>query len=121
MDRIKLPEGLREETISYMNDVISRLRNNDLLDNVDKAALVMLARNYDTFLIASEDVAKNGLTFMSIRGVLQENPSVKIARDAQNSALKIMVEFGLTAKSRSKVKSQKTDEETPFEAFVNNA
>jgi phage terminase small subunit len=70
MEQLNLPKGLRAETVSYMKDVISRLADNELLDNVDKAALVMLARNYDTFLIASEDVAKNGLTLMTVRGIL---------------------------------------------------
>ena len=32
--------------------------------------------------------------------------------------MKVMAEFGLTAKARTKLKLDKTDDDSPFEAFV---
>ena len=102
-----------------MKDVIQKLEDNGLIEKVDNAALQMLARNYSTFIKASKQLEKDGLTVLSDRGNIAEHPCVKIARDAQNSAMKVMQEFGLTAKSRTKVTAKKeVEDNSPFAQFV---
>ena len=88
------------------------------MEDVDGAAIQILAYNYSTFIRASKIIEEEGLTVTSDRGNIAEHPAVKIARDAQTSALKVMAEFGLTAKSRSKLPKLTSTEETPLETFI---
>ena len=42
---------------------------------------------------------------MSDRGNIAPHPAIKIAKDAQTQAMKVMAEFGLTAKARTKIEA----------------
>ena len=98
------------------------LGTNGVMENVDTAALTMLARNYSMFIKASKQLEKEGLTVISDRGNIAPHPAIKIAKDAQTSAMKVMVEFGLTAKARTKLPKLEanTGNDTPLEAFFKN-
>lgn len=113
-----IPKDIESDAKVYIENVLSKLESTGMLENVDNAALTMLARNYSMFIKASKQLEKDGLTVVSDRGNIAPHPAIKIAKDAQNSAMKVMIEFGLTAKSRSKLKGTKEDDESPFEAFV---
>lgn len=120
MENFTMPENLEPEAKAYIESVLQMLKNNGIIDKVDDAALQMLAYNYSTFIKASKIIEKDGLTVTSDRGNIAEHPAVKIGRDAQTQALKLMTEFGLTAKSRSKLPklSNADDEESPLESFI---
>ena len=120
MENFTIPENLELEAKTYIESVLQMLKNNGIIDKVDDAALQMLAYNYSTFIKASKIIEKDGLTVRSDRGNIAEHPAVKIGRDAQTQALKLMTEFGLTAKSRSKMPklSGSDEEESPLESFI---
>lgn len=122
MSNFKLPTGLNKETRDYMKDVISHLTEAGVMENVDTAALNMLARCYDTFVLASKQLETDGLTVRSDRGNISEHPLVKVRKDAITQSIKIMTEFGLTAKSRAKLpQMENADSElSPLERFVKN-
>ena len=122
MSNFKIPTGLCKETRDYMKDVISHLTEAGVMENVDTAALNMLARCYDTFVLASKQLETDGLTVRSDRGNISEHPLVKVRKDAITQSIKIMTEFGLTAKSRAKLpQMENADSElTPLEQFVKN-
>ena len=115
-----IPENLEPEARAYMQNVLQMLEDNGIIEDVDDAALQMLAYNYSTFIKASKIVEQEGLTITSDRGNIAEHPAVKIGRDAQTQALKVMTEFGLTAKSRSKLPllDDANSEESPLETFI---
>lgn len=118
MEKFEISESLAEEAKAYIKDVLLMLEQNGIMEDVDGAAIQMLAYNYSTFIRASKIIEEEGLTVTSDRGNIAEHPAVKIARDAQTSALKVMAEFGLTAKSRSKLPKLTSNEETPLETFI---
>lgn len=118
MKKIMIPNNLAEEAKAYIEDVLLMLEQSGIMEDVDEAAIQMLAHNYSTFIKANKIIDEQGLTVTSDRGNIAEHPAVKIARDAQTSALKVMAEFGLTAKSRSKLPKLSTTEESPLEAFI---
>jgi len=59
------------------------LEEKGIIENVDDAAIKMLAYNYSTFIKANKIIEDEGLTVTSDRGNVAEHPAVKIARDAQ--------------------------------------
>lgn len=121
MDKFKIPNDIESEAKKYITDVCDMLESNGLMENVDTAALTMLARNYSMFIKASKQLEKDGLTVVSDRGNMAPHPAIKIAKDAQTQAMKVMAEFGLTAKARTKLPNLDSPTESPLEAFVKNS
>ena len=122
-NNFKIPTDIEKEDKDYMKDVILMLEDNSLMKDVDNAALTMLARNYSMFIKASKQLEKDGLTVVSDRGNIAPHPAIKIAKDAQIQAMKVMEKFGLTAKDRTKIaKLNSGDKElSPLEQFVKNS
>lgn len=122
-NKFKIPTDIEKEAKDYLKDVILMLEDNSLMKNVDNAALTMLARNYSMFIKASKQLEKDGLTVVSDRGNIAPHPAIKIAKDAQIQAMKVMEKFGLTAKDRTKIaKLNSGDKElSPLEQFVKNS
>lgn len=115
-----IPTDIEDEAKNYIQDVLKMLEENGVMEDVDTAALTMLARNYSMFIKASKQLEKDGLTVVSDRGNLSPHPAIKIAKDAQIQAMKVMAEFGLTAKARTKLPKLEanTGTESPLEAFI---
>lgn len=122
-NNFKIPTDIEKEAKDYMKDVILMLEDNSLMKNVDNAALTMLARNYSMFIKASKQLEKDGLTVVSDRGNIAPHPAIKIAKDAQTQAMKVMEKFGLTAKDRTKIAklSDNSKELSPLEQFVKDS
>lgn len=122
-NNFKIPTDIEKEAKDYMKDVILMLEDNSLMKNVDNAALTMLARNYSMFIKASKQLEKDGLTVTSDRGNIAPHPAIKIAKDAQIQAMKVMEKFGLTAKDRTKIAklSDNSKELSPLEQFVKDS
>ena len=78
-----IPNDIEKDAVEYMQNVLQNLEDNGVLENVDSAALTMLARNYSMFIKASKQLEKDGLTVISDRGNLSPHPAIKIAKDAQ--------------------------------------
>ena len=118
----EIPDDIQEEAKAYMQNVCDMLQTKGVMENVDTAALTMLARNYSMFIQANKQLEKDGLTVTSDRGNIAPHPAIKIAKDAQTSAMKVMLEFGLTAKARTKLTKMATaEEDSPLESFVKNS
>lgn len=114
-----IPKDIEIEAEEYMDNVLLDLEDRGVLENVDSAALTMLAQNYSMFIKASKQLEIDGLTVTSDRGNISPHPLIKIAKDAQTQAMKVMLEFGLTAKARTKLpKKDNEKEESPFEQFI---
>lgn len=122
-NKFKIPTDIEKEAKDYMKDVILMLEDNSLMKNVDNAALTMLARNYSMFIKAGKQLEKDGLTVVSDRGNIAPHPAIKIAKDAQIQAMKVMEKFGLTAKDRTKIAklSDNRKELSPLEQFVKDS
>lgn len=118
--KFTIPTDIEDEAKVYIQDVLDMLKSNGVMEDVDTAALTMLARNYSMFIKASKQLEQEGLTVVSDRGNLSPHPAIKIAKDAQTSAMKVMAEFGLTAKARTKLPKLEatTGADTPLESFL---
>lgn len=113
------PKGIDPKAEAYIKRVVKYLEKNGQIDEVDDAALTMLAINYSLFLQASQDTMENGLTVDGSRGPIS-NPTVKVARDCQVQAMNIMSKFGLTALDRRKLlEDDEVDEDSPLMQFIN--
>lgn len=123
MNNFKIPKDIEKEAKEYMTNVIKMLEENGVMKDVDTAALTMLARNYSMFIKASKQLELEGLTVTSDRGNIAPHPAIKIAKDAQTQAMRVMEKFGLTAKDRTKIAklSDNSKELSPLEQFVKDS
>lgn len=123
MNNFKIPKDIEKEAKEYMTNVIKMLEENGVMKDVDTAALTMLARNYSMFIKASKQLEIEGLTVKSDRGNIAPHPAIKIAKDAQTQAMRVMEKFGLTAKDRTKIAklSDGSKELSPLEQFVKDS
>lgn len=123
MNNFKIPKDIEKEAKEYMTNVIKMLEDNGVMKDVDTAALTMLARNYSMFIKASKQLELEGLTVQSDRGNIAPHPAIKIAKDAQTQAMRVMEKFGLTAKDRTKIAklSDNSKELSPLEQFVKDS
>ena len=78
MEKFKIPSDIEDEAKKYITDVCDMLESNGVMERVDTAALTMLARNYSTFIKASKQLEKDGLTVVSDRGNIAAHPAIKI-------------------------------------------
>lgn len=123
MIKYKIPSDIEDEAKAYMKNVISQLDEAGVLVDVDSAALNMLARHYSMFIKANNELKNQDLLCVNSKGQLAPNPLIKIIKDSQIQCLNIMKDFGLTAKSRTKLpKLDNSDKElSPLEQFVKDA
>jgi P27 family predicted phage terminase small subunit len=111
------PKNMHPTASRFIKTILHVLKQNNLLENVDGAAITMLAVNYSTFIKASEQLEEEGLTvFSETKGVIA-NPLIKIAKDAQVTAMTLLKEFGLTARSRTKLQVT-TEDDSPLANFI---
>jgi phage terminase small subunit len=54
MKKIMIPNNLAEEAKAYIEDVLLMLEQSGIMEDVDEAAIQMLAYNYSTFIKASK-------------------------------------------------------------------
>ena len=117
MNKFKIPNDIESEAKKYITDVCDMLESNGVMENVDTAALTMLARNYSMFIKASKQLETDGLTVVSDRGNISPHPAIKIAKDAQIQAMKVMAE----ARTKLPKLDASNTTESPLEAFVKNS
>ena len=113
-----IPQDIELEAQTYIQNVVNELANSELYKEIDDAALTMLARNYSMFITASKQLAREGMTIVNAQDNVVTHPAIKIAKDAQSAATTLMKEFGLTAKSRTKLPVREKDDESAFMQFV---
>lgn len=82
MINFNIPSDIEDEAKEYITDVCNMLEKNGVMENVDTAALTMLARNYSMYIKANKQLEQDGLTVVSDRGNLSPHPAIKIANDA---------------------------------------
>lgn len=119
--KFEIPKDIEKEAADYIKKVVLYLEKNNQFDDVDTAALTMLAYNYSLFLKSTKDICENGILKKGSRNNDIPNPAIKIANDAQIQAVKIMEKFGLTAKDRKKlIIDDDEEEDSPLMQFIKN-
>lgn len=109
--KILLPDNLCEDTERYIHKVIDYLKKADKLNAIDEGTIHLLASSYDQYLKATDLVNTQGLVVPGAKNSVIPHPAVRIAKDAKSMALNIMVQMGLTLKSRTKLNQIEPDAE----------
>jgi P27 family predicted phage terminase small subunit len=119
-----MKEGLSPETLLFMDDVMKYLNRAKAVNNIDLGALRMLAVSYEMYL-RSTIILQNEGPILKYKKRLILNPAQNAANKNYDQVIKIMTEYGLTIKSRSRISTLKDDKtadtKTPIVQFMKKA
>jgi len=83
--------------------------------------LQMLANTYDLYMNCKEKIREEGLLITDRFGALTKNPLLKVQIDAQIQCLKMVQEFGLSAKAMLNMKLQDNNDEEFIESLTSES
>ena len=95
-------KGMRREV--WM-DIVPKLIKAGVATNIDVYALEALCEKWCEYRIAQDSLNERGSVILTRTGVPQLSPYYSVAKQALGDFGKLMTEFGMTASSRTKIKS----------------
>lgn len=98
------PTWLGREAKAEWRRVVPELERLRLLSRVTRASLTAYCQTWETFVLATQLLAKEGLVIEAKQGLLS-HPAVGIQRAAGAELRRWAVEYGLTPASEQKVKA----------------
>jgi len=117
-----IPSNITDKAKRFMKELLIVLEDKNIHTTLDKTAISLLAHTYDNYIKATEMLEHDGLTLYNYTSAgknMKAHPAVKIQLDAQIQLTKLLIEFGLTPKSRRDIASDKASPEaSPLELFV---
>ena len=72
---------------------------------LDETALTIYATEYSRWVRAESLLAEQGDTLVTDKGYRYVNPSFAVARQAKDTMMRILTEFGMTPSARSRIKA----------------
>lgn len=105
------PKNVHTKAKARMKEVITKLNETGAADTVDTGALDLLCCAYSTYYSSYEELMEKGFTKTDRYGNIQAHPLVAINKYAFQQVVELSKEFGLTVKSRGKIKDVQAPEE----------
>lgn len=102
-DKPSCPKHIQGEARREWNRISKDLHSAGLLSKIDKAALAIYCQAWGRWIEAEENIRKVGPIVKSPSGYPIQNPFLSVANRAMSQMQKIMVEFGMTPSSRSRI------------------
>lgn len=91
-----------------------------ILTESDRSALIAYCSAWGRWIEAEEQIKKSGMLIKAPSGYPIHNPWLAISNKAFDQMMKLMVEFGLTPSSRSKIQTVGPEEKSGVEEFLGN-
>lgn len=113
------PDWLSPDAAAHWPLIARQLEDAQVLTVMDAPALALYCEAFARWKKANDHVLQHGQVIKSPTGVLKQSPYVLIANKAHDQMAKLLVEFGMTPSSRSRVSKAKPDEDrNPFAGLV---
>lgn len=100
-----MPEGLSEDAQAHWPAVAKMLEEAGVLTTIDAMALGLFCETYAQWRFATDQVSARPI--VKRKGIPYRSPYFPLVKETQDRLLKIMIEFGMTPASRSKVSAVK--------------
>lgn len=98
--------------------VTRELKALGLVSQIDRAALAAYCIAYGRWVEAERQVRTEGAIVLTDKGNPIQNPALAIANKAMDQMRKLIVEFGMTPSSRSRVAVTPADATDPAKGFL---
>lgn len=107
----KCPSYVTGKARDHWKDIARQLTAVRVLTVMDEAALAAYCIQFNRYMDAKVAVERHGLTMVTITGHLVIRPEVDIMDRAHDRMIKLLMEFGCTPASRTKVRVAKGAED----------
>lgn len=115
--RVRLPvcpPHLQGEARKEWSRVGKKLLAYGLVTDIDRSALAIYCQAWARWVEAEQQLAKYGTVIKSPNGYPMQSPYLAIANKAMDQMAKILVEFGMSPSSRSRVTVQRQEAPVPL-------
>jgi P27 family predicted phage terminase small subunit len=116
--RPERPKDLDPKARAEWDRVIPLLEEMRVISRVDGAALAVYCRAYSTWRKACADIDENGLFSETVLGGVKPNPAVAMQIQAGAQMARVLVEFGATPSSRSRLTAPADRAQDELGAFL---
>lgn len=99
------PEILDPVARAEWDRIVALLAGSGVLSRVDGAALTLYCQTFSHWVEAEKSLQAKGLLIETPEGALRPSPYMGISQKAVETMHRLLVEFGLTPSSRSRIKS----------------
>jgi P27 family predicted phage terminase small subunit len=114
----EMPEWLSPSAAKHWPVVARQLRDAGVLTSMDSAALALYCEAFARYLHANQQIAKFGPVVKAPSGFPVQSPFLAIANKAHEQMTKMLIEFGMTPSSRTKVQKAPSGEGDAYAGFV---
>ena len=112
------PDYLCEIALEEWNRIVPELLKLKLVSEIDRTGVILYCESYARWVTAIQDIKTLGTVVLTGSGTLMKNPAVNVANESLDAIRKMLVEYGMTPASRSKVSTPgKTKEKDGWEDF----
>lgn len=106
------PGDLNEIAKIQWREWAELLHRTRILTEADLMALKLACEAYGRWFEATEHIKANGMLIPTPNGFVAQSPMVQIANKAHEQIVKLLVEFGMTPSSRTRVQTVEDSPET---------
>ncbi len=115
MDNIKPPVTLSPEAKKQWDVVVKELTDSKIMTNLDTHALEMYCEAYAVWIGAIKQVQKVGAVVKGTAGHPVQSPFLHVANKAFDQMKAMLIEFGMTPSSRTRVSATDTKESSVYD------
>jgi P27 family predicted phage terminase small subunit len=108
---MRCPAGLDQRARTEWKRITRVLDAAGILTVADRAMLAVYCQAWSEWIDAEAHLANDGRVLEDKKGRSYPSPYLKVANDAYNRMRQAAIEFGLTPSSRSRLKSEPTNQE----------
>lgn len=119
--------SMNKIAIEFYHIIIAMLHDTDILSNLDRHSIAILADNLAKLRDANQRMQDEGMTITQITKSGEKevvNPIYQVWKDTQNNIAKLATQFGLTPSSRASLSDmalqQRKDDEDPLIQALSN-
>ena len=112
--RPEAPSTLSEGARQHWDVVVERLADAKIMTNLDIPALEIYCEAYAKWADANQKIQEHGPLIKSPQGFPMQSPYLQIANKAFDQMKAMLVEFGMTPSSRTKVRTTESGKKDDF-------
>lgn len=116
--RPKMPAHLSPAAQVEWKRITRELRAMNLLSSADADAVAMYADTYDRWVQASEALRQGGMVALTENGFPVQSPYIGIVNQCLRTMQRLLIEFGMTPASRSRIQAPEAASDDPFDEFL---
>lgn len=115
----KPPSWMETQAKKEWKRIVPELHRLELLTMVDHPSLVAYCQAYARFVECEKIIKKQGMTFETPNGYVQQRPEIAISNNAQKIMKEFAAQFGLTPSSRGRLNlPDQKENKDEFEEFL---